>query len=47
MENSVEVPLKTETVLPYEPAVPFLGINPEKNMIQKDTCGPKFHSSII
>ena len=26
--------------LPYDPAVPLLGIYPEKNMIQKDTSTP-------
>jgi len=28
--------------LPYDPAVPLLGICPEKNMIQKNTCTPMF-----
>ena len=26
--------------LPYDPAIPLLGIYPEKDMIQKDTCTP-------
>ena len=25
--------------LPYDPAIPLLGIYPEKNIIQTDTCG--------
>ena len=28
---------KTKTELPYDPAIPLLGIYPEKTMIQKDT----------
>ena len=28
--------------LPYEPAIPLLGIHPEKTIIQKDTCTPTF-----
>ena len=29
---------KLKTELPYDPAIPLLGIYPEKNMILKDTC---------
>ena len=32
--------LKTE--LPYDTAIPLLGIYPEKTLIQKDTCIPMF-----
>ena len=28
--------------LPYDPAIPLLGIYPEKTMAQKDTCSPMF-----
>ena len=28
--------------LPYDPAIPLLGIYPEKTIIQKDTCPPMF-----
>ena len=28
--------------LPYDPAIPLLGIYPKKNMAQKDTCTPMF-----
>ena len=31
------VAIKLKTELPYDPAIPLLGIHPEKNMIQKDT----------
>ena len=28
--------------LPYDPAIPLLGIYPEKTVIQKDTCSSMF-----
>ena len=28
--------------LAYDPAIPLLGIYPEKNIIQKDACTPMF-----
>jgi len=28
--------------LPYDPTIPLLGIYPEKNIIEKDTCAPVF-----
>ena len=28
--------------LPFDPAIPLLGIYPEKTMTQKDTCTPLF-----
>jgi len=28
--------------LPYDPAIPLLGIYPEKTIIQKDTCSSMF-----
>ena len=33
---------KTETELPYEPAIQLLGIYLEKTIIGKDTCIPVF-----
>ena len=30
--------LKLKIELPYDPAIPLLGIYSEKNMAQKDTC---------
>ena len=30
------------SMLPYDPAIPLLGIYPEKAIIQKDTCTPMF-----
>ena len=33
---------KLKIELPYDPAIPLLGIYLEKNMVQKDTCTPMF-----
>ena len=33
---------KLKTELPYDPALPLLGIYPDKTIIQKDTCSPMF-----
>ena len=33
--------------LPYEPAIPLLGIYPEKTIIQKDTCTPMFIAALF
>ena len=33
---------KLKIELPYDPAIPFLGIYPEKTIIRKDTCTPMF-----
>ena len=42
--GSSKKPLKIE--LPYEPAIPFLGIYPDKTLVQKDTCTPMFTAAI-
>ena len=33
--------------MPYDPAIPLLGIYPEKTIIQKDTCTPVFTASLF
>ena len=33
--------------LPYDPAIPFLGIYLEKIIIQKDTCTPMFTAALF
>ena len=33
---------KLNIELPYDPAIPLLGIYPEKTIIRKDTCTPMF-----
>ena len=32
---------------PYNPAIPLLGIYPEKTIIQKDTCTPMFTAALF
>ena len=38
MENSVEILKKLETELPYDPAIPLLGIYTKETRIERDTC---------
>ena len=38
---------KLKTELPFDPAIPLLGIYPEKTVTQKDTCTPVFNCSTI
>ena len=38
---------KLKTELPYDPAIPLLGIYPEKTIIQKDTCTPMFIATLF
>ena len=47
MENRMEVPQKPKMELPYDPAIPLLGIYPEKTktVIQKDTRTPVFRAA--
>ena len=46
-ENSVEAPQNCHIELPYDPAVPLLGIYPDKTIIQKDTCTPMFLAALF
>ena len=41
----MEISLKTK--LPYDPAIPLLGIYPEKTTILKDTCIPMFTAALF
>ena len=43
----MEVPKKLKIELPYDPAIPLLGIYPEEILIRKDTCTPNVHRSTI
>ena len=47
----MEVPLKKKTKLKielsYDPAIPLLGIYPEKTLIRKDTCTPMFTAALF
>ena len=47
MENSVEIPLKTTNKLPYDPAMPLLGIHTEETRIERDTCTPMFIAALF
>ena len=38
---------KLKIELPYDPAIPLLGIHPDKNIIQKDTCTPMFIAALF
>ena len=38
---------KLKIELPYDPAIPLLGIYPEKTIIQKDTCTPTFTEALF
>ena len=38
---------KLNIELPYDPAIPLLGINPEKTVTQKDTCIPVFIAVLL
>ena len=33
--------------LPYDPAIPLLGIHPDKTFIQKDTRTPMFTAALL
>ena len=48
MKNSVEIPLKKKEIeLPYDPAIPLLGIYTEEARIERDTCTLKVHHSTV
>ena len=38
---------KLKIELPYDPAIPLLGIYPEKTIIEKDTCTPIFTAALF
>ena len=38
---------KLRIELPYDPAIPLLGIYPEKTIIQKDTCTPMLTAALL
>ena len=38
---------KLEIELPYDPAIPLLGIHTEETRIERDTCTPYVHSSTV
>ena len=38
---------KLKIKLPYDPAIPLLSINPEKTIIQKESCTPMFTAALF
>ena len=38
---------KLKVELPYDQAIPLLGIYPEKTIVQKDTCTPMFIATLF
>ena len=47
LENSMEVSLKLKMELPYDPAIPLLGIYPKKTIIQKESCTTMFTAALF
>ena len=48
VKDRVEVPLENKKQIPYDPAIPLLGIDPEKNwIIKKCTCMPMFTGTLF
>ena len=47
MENSVEIPLKTENRTAYDPAIPLLGIHTEETRIERDMFAPMFIAALF
>ena len=47
MENNMEILLKLGIKLPYDPAIPLLGIYPKETRTEKDTCTPMFTAAIF
>ena len=46
MENSFSLK-KLEIELPYDPAIPLLGIHTEETRIERDTCTPMFITALF
>ena len=47
MESSVEFLKKLETELPYNPAIPLLGIHNKETRTERDTCTPMFIAALF
>ena len=46
-ENSVEIPLKTGNRMPYNPAIPLLGIYTKETRMERDMCTPMFIAALF
>ena len=47
MENIIEFLKKLKIELPYDSAIPLLGIYQDKTVIHKDTCNPMFIAALF
>ena len=47
MENSVKILKKLQIELPYDPAIPLLGIHTEETRTERDTRTPKFIAALF
>ena len=47
MENSTQVPQKTNIELPYDPAIPLLGLYLDKTFLEKDACTHMFIAALF
>ena len=47
MEKSVEILKKLEIELPYDPAIPLLGIHTKETRSERDTCTPMFIAALF
>jgi hypothetical protein len=47
LEVSLEVPQKLDIILPEDPAIPLLGINPEVPTGNKNTCSTMFIAALF
>ena len=48
MENSVEIPLKKlEIELPYDPAIPLLGVHTKETRMERDKCTAMFITALF
>ena len=47
MENSVEFLKKLEIELPYDSAIPLLGIHTKETRIKRDMCSPMFIAALL
>ena len=47
MENSVKILKKLQIELPYDPAIPLLGIHTKESRIERDMCIPMFITALF
>ena len=47
MENIVAIPKQLEIELPYDPAIPLLGIHTEETRVERDMCTPMFITALF